>query len=813
MSFTSWLLSGASRQPSVFCFRSANRNASAVAPPIVRKFVASVAVCAALSACGGGTGQGVNTLPPPLQTAPTSPPPSPPPPTSFDTAELRRSDGPSFHGAQAAWLDGSTGSGEIIAIVDTGLDTDSPEFTGRLHPESQDVTGSGRGVDPEDDHGTNVALVAAAARNEVGVLGIAFDAQVLALRADMPGSCGADTPQDASLGCVFVDADIARGIDIAVGAGAAVVNLSLGGSAASLELQNAVRRAADAGVVIVAASGNDGLSPDEVDEFSRTLIAAGGDNVIIVGSVNENGDMSDFSNRAGQFAENYIAARGERICCAYDDGELFVENIDGQQFVTLFGGTSFAAPQVAGAVALLAQAFPNLTGQEIAEILLQTARDAGALGTDNVFGTGILDIAAAFEPIGTTSIAGTDRVLALADNFAIGSVAMGDALNGASLTTIVTDRYNRAFTAELGGNTRNAPQLQRLRGAVVQGVRTRAGGNDQFSVAVTVGEGQRAAGLGWMQSLQLTSEESFRARVLAGRVAARISPDMQIGLAISQNASGLVAQLQGSKRNAFQIAPEASGDSGFLGDSEIAIATRREIGSWGLTISAERGRAWLSDFRNAGDALNGRTERRPTTRIAFAADRRWAGFDLNAGATILMEEDTLLGAHFNPLLGVKGAHSLFLDGRVSRDVGRRWQLGASYRAGITRPGNGSQAGSFVAPGSQINSSGWSIDLTRFGVFSRSDSLGMRLSQPLRVDGGALLIELPVDYDYATQNAITGRQSLALTPTGRELIGELGWHAALPIGMVSTSVYYRNQPGHFRDAPRDVGALISLSSIF
>ncbi|UAB79826.1 S8 family serine peptidase [Erythrobacter sp. SCSIO 43205] len=782
--------------------------------PLRWKVVAAAAACAALSACGGGgaaNGPGVAGLPTPPPAPPPPPPPPPPAPSSvsYETAEFRRSDGPEFHGAQTAWLSGSTGTGEVIAIVDTGLDSDSPEFAGRVHADSQDVTGAGRPIDPEDDHGTNVAAVAAGARDNTGVLGIAFDAQVLALRADRPGSCGTDTPQDASLGCVFADNDIARGIDIAVAAGAAVINLSLGGSAASLELQNAITRAANAGVVIVAAAGNDGLSPDEVDEFSRSIIAAGGGNVIIVGSVDDNGEMSDFSNRAGQFAANYISARGQRICCVYDDGELFVESIDGQEFVTLFSGTSFAAPQVAGAVALLAQAFPNLTGAEIAEILLDTARDAGALGIDNVYGAGILDIAEAFEPQGAVSIAGTGNVIALADAFAVGSAAMGDALTTTSINTIVTDRYDRAFTTSLGQNSRVAPPVQRLRGAVQTGGHTRAAGNDQLSVAVTVGEGARAAGLGWADNLQLTSEEAYGARVLAGRVAARISPDLQMGFAIAQSASGLVAQLQGSQRSAFQIAPQAGNDTGFLGSSEIAVASRQQIGDWGLTLSAERGRAWLSGFRNVSDAFSGEPQRRPTTQVALSADRKWAGFDVTAGMAILLEKDTLLGAHFNPALGLNGARSVFLDGRVSRGLGEKWQIGGSYRAGFTQ----AAGGELIAAGSQIRTNGWSFDLTRYGVFGKSDSLGFRLSQPLRVSGGALQLDLPVDYDYATESAISGRQALSLTPSGRELIGELGWQGVSPLGTVSTSVFYRSQPGHFSGAPSDVGALVSLSSYF
>ena len=199
----------------------------------------------------------MSSLPP----SPPPPPPPPPPPVNFDTSEFRRSDGPEFHGADAAWRDGATGEGEIIAVIDTGIDSDSPEFDGRIHPDSIDIAGN-RGIDPEDDHGTNVALVAAAARDENGVLGIAFEGQVLAIRADMPGSCGADTPQDASLSCLFSDAAIADGIDHAIASGATVINLSLGGDSATPQLLDAVARAANAGIVVVVAAGNGGSGSD-----------------------------------------------------------------------------------------------------------------------------------------------------------------------------------------------------------------------------------------------------------------------------------------------------------------------------------------------------------------------------------------------------------------------------------------------------------------------------------------------------------------------------------------------------------------------
>ena len=782
------------------------------------RLIAGASFCVVLGACGGGGDnaglQSASSAPPP-----TTPPTASPPPINYDTAEFRRSDGPDFHGADSAWKDGATGEGAIIAIIDSGIDSDSPEFDGRIHADSRDVVGN-RSIDPEDDHGTNVALVAAGGRDNRGVLGIAFDAEVLALRADMPGSCGVDSPTDATLGCVFSDTAIAAGVDQAVASGAAVINLSLGGDAANPQLLSSIRDAAAAGLVIVVAAGNDGdgsepgVDPDQPDAFATSLLEAGGGNVIIVGSVNENGDFSAFSNRAGDAASSYITARGERVCCVYQDGEMFVETVSGSEYVTLFSGTSFAAPQVSGAVALLAQAFPNLTGAEIVEILLETARDAGAAGIDRIYGTGILDIAAAFRPVGTTSLAGSGKQFALADDFAVGSAAMGDALTGADIGTIITDRYSRAFSVDLGARTRNAAQIERLRNAIGEGGFTRAAGTETLAFAVTVGEGSRAAGLGWSQELQLTNEEAHGARLIAASVAARIAPDMQIGFAVLQGARGLVAQMQAmdtqaSRAAAFLIAPEAGGSAGYFESSEWAIATRRKVGGWGVILSAQKGDAWLDQLRRSGDVTSGLRERRLTSTIGIAADRSWLDLDARFAASWVGEEETVLGAHFNPLFGLSGADSLFLDASLAHRPGRDWRLGAAVRAGTTR----ARSTGSLARGGSITGAGWSFDVTRYGFVSRRDTLGLRISQPFRVEAGAIRFDLPTAYDYSSRTATVTRQSLDLAPKGREIMGELAWSAPLPVGTLSTSLFFRNQPGHFANAPDDLGVTLRFGSRF
>ena len=124
--------------------------------------------------------------------------------------------------AIAAYDKGATGSGIKIGIIDSGINPALAEFAGRIDPASGDVV-SNRGVSDEGGHGTAVSAVAAAARNGVNTLGVAFGATIVSMRADDPGSCGGTD------GCQFFDTDIAAGIDAARLAGVRVINLSLGG--------------------------------------------------------------------------------------------------------------------------------------------------------------------------------------------------------------------------------------------------------------------------------------------------------------------------------------------------------------------------------------------------------------------------------------------------------------------------------------------------------------------------------------------------------------------------------------------------------
>ncbi|RIV85722.1 peptidase S8 [Aurantiacibacter zhengii] len=781
-----------------------------------------VAVLALLAACGGGGGAPIVSTPPPAPAPTPSPTPTPtpapaptptptptsasfsvvPPPAAFNTAEFRRSDGPGQHNAASAWARGFAGSGVTIAVIDTGIDPDSPEFAGRLSPASTDIYG-GREVEGTDDHGTLVSLVAGAARNGTGVLGMAYDSTILAIRADQPGSCAGDNPEDPTTECGFTDSAIADSISYAVANQAKVINISLGGeSGVSSQLRGAVRDAVAAGVLVVVAAGNDGRS--ELTTFAEIMGNTGNGGVIIVGSVDEQYEISDFSNRAGTNPQYYLSARGEAICCVYEDGEIF---IDDEGFIYLFSGTSFAAPQVAGAAALLAQAFPNLTGTQIAEILLETAFDAGASGSDAVYGRGILDIARAFQPIGATRLAGENVAMALGDSTAVSSPAMGDAFVAASLPTLITDKYQRAFSTDLAGTLRGADIPQRLHDALGQGTRHLSAGSDAASVAFSIDASGRQ--LPRAEMLRLQPEEAEQARVLAARVALRIAPGTQLGFAYRQSADGLVASLQGRSQPSFMIAGNPSGDTGMLVQSDSAVALRQQIGSWGLTINAQTGSTVTAAAQRRAAELRGLRAQEDLSSFGLALDRRFGALDVGLGLTWNAEDRTVLGARFHEGFGLAGSDTLFLDANVGWHVDDRWRLGAAYRQGFTRL----RSAPLLADGSRLSSNGWSVDLQREGVFDSDDRLAFRLAQPLRVNSGGLNLNLPVGYDYETLAPDYAVRTLLLSPEGREVTGEMAWTGQLWGGSAAASVYLRRQPGHYAQAPDDLGAALRWSRRF
>lgn len=290
--------------------------------------------------------------------------------------ELKRSWGLAAIGAPAAYRAGFTGRGVTIALVDCGVRSAQRELMRNISRRSADVVG-GRVQADLEPHGTWVAAPISAPLNGRGMTGVAYNSTLVSIRADIDG--GSDGA------CAFRPDDLARGLDYAVEQKARIVVLPLQGRKRLGErFEAALERAARSGAVVVIAAGNrDGDEPTWPARYAADPRFAG--SIVVAGAASYYGELASWSNRAGSARPYYIAAPGEWV----------LTNCDRR--CKLVSGTSFSTSYVAGALALVMEAHPNLSGPAAAERLLASARDAGPPGVDPIYGRGMLDLTRAFS--------------------------------------------------------------------------------------------------------------------------------------------------------------------------------------------------------------------------------------------------------------------------------------------------------------------------------------------------------------------------------------------------------------------------------
>jgi subtilisin family serine protease len=237
---------------------------------------------------------------------------------------------------------GATGTGTVVAVVDTGVDLDHQEFSGRII-QGFDFVDNDSVADDGHSHGTHVAGTIAGANDGVGVIGVAYDAQIMPVRV-------LDNNGDG------FTSDVIEGILYAANNNADVINLSLGGGGYSQAMNDAIAYATSLGSVVVMAAGNSGGSNPEYP--AAHAINHG----IAVGAVNQAGNLANFSNLAGDIILDYVTAPGVNIYSSTPG-----DNYDS------YNGTSMATPHVAGAAALLRGYDSNLTAESIEDLLTGTS--------------------------------------------------------------------------------------------------------------------------------------------------------------------------------------------------------------------------------------------------------------------------------------------------------------------------------------------------------------------------------------------------------------------------------------------------------
>jgi hypothetical protein len=674
--------------------------------------------------------------------------------------------------AIAAYDAGATGTGVKIGVVDSGINPNLSEFAGRIDPASGDVAGN-RGVSDEGGHGTAVSAVAAAARNNSNTMGVAFNATIVSERADDPGSCATKD------GCSFYDPAIAAGIDAARLAGAKVINLSLGGSAPGTDLLAALQRAVNAGIVIVIAAGNDGTT--NPDPFALTPAQKFPGAVIIAGALNADGaTIADFSDKAGTGASYYLMAIGVNDRAPDETGTQY-----------LWSGTSFSAPTISGAVALMAQAFPNLTGKQIIEILFNSARDLGTAGVDNIYGHGALDIAAAFAPQGATTMANSQTPVSGSNGDM--PPASGDAASGQSMGAIILDGYSRAYVLNLAKTMRRAAVDHPLSRSLQGDLRVSSGTAGPVNIAMTVRQRHDLATGFELEPMRVGPEDRRQAMLVAGSAVARIDHNTAVAFGFSDGAKAMERRLDGAAHNSFLVANDITGTTGFLAKRNSSLAVRHQFGATGVTVSGETGNVWQEMKTSATGS--------PYKLASVSVDRQFGANRVQVGLTRLDERQTVLGGRMGAALGGGGASSLFLDSEARHEFGSGWSATVAARRGWTSFGGG-----------KFESDAYSFDVAKLGIFGRNDKLGFRIAQPLRIARGGFAMMLPTSYDYSTGLATETLTTMSLRPSGREVDSELSYGVTMlgDRAWLGTNLFYRRDPGHIANSPNDLGGAIRFS---
>ena len=426
----------------------------------------------------------------------------------WETTEYNANYGLASLNASTAYARGYTGQGVVVSVLDSPFDTDHADLLDNLVTGYDAIEADNTVSCPVNGcvsaHGTHVAGIIGASKDDVGMHGVAPDVSIKPVKvfgndlsfasnsqlvdAISQGSGTAITAMNNSWGSGVVDSLVHNSTTYYYNRpyynyadnGTSEYIYAYQGATALTGLPPAEITAwqnATQNTIIVFANGNDGLntatgqiqlfSDDQLQNYVTSVsnVSAGlnadipsfrgsypvidsslsGEWLTVV-AVDQSNLISEFSNGCGYAKAFCIAAPGQSIYATYDVDD---NTTSPPASYTTLNGTSMAAPHVTGAIALLKQQFPNLTPSQLTSLVLSTATDLGATGVDDVYGVGLLNLAEASRPQGSLAVAGINgqRLSGVLpqDTSITPSSAFGQVFARNLPVIGLIDGYNRAF--------------------------------------------------------------------------------------------------------------------------------------------------------------------------------------------------------------------------------------------------------------------------------------------------------------------------------------------------------------------------------
>ena len=736
--------------------------------PDLTPLALALAAAFLLTACGGGGGSKGGTRPDtPNPGTPTQPEPPPPAPVNpYKSPTSRNADRMTIPGGQTV----------LVSISDSIVNNEHSELNGVIAGYKPMSDGSAPfGKSSDANHGTAVASVVAG--NTVGHSG---NAKLLISHAS---SGGLSWPNLVSEGHVW-----------ALSQGARVINMSHGTAPAVVRVYDQVFSSliANRGVATIGAGNDKANLTDKYfrdgqfieGSFFSASGAAAANHSIIVGSVDRGGNLASSSAFPGESAgvqSRFLVAPGVSVTVASESGGTRTGS-----------GTSFAAPVVAAGAATVMSLWPHMTGDQVATLLLSTAskdsplynrNNCGSNGAINCgyfyLGQGQLDMDAALMPQGALAIPTGDSVagksVAFNRSFSRLSPAFGDASGNVEAVSVAAfDDYGRDFHLPLNAMLRDSAK----RGSMIGERMAAVVGQQSASVFEPV---QQVSFDGTELAVQYDASGAVRKLNMSGQTNGvqwmAYSQPAQDAHSISD-----VAALNGMGLLSMQEDGRLDGNKPYQSGLGFAVPVAGAV-----TVGA---RYWVGHNQTALKEADQGSVSGARLEVGFSPID---ALQLRFGAGSVHES--------NGLLGSSGSGALALNGSTTQT----FSLGFDYRMdnGLSFFGR-HQAGSIADAGGAhlIRSlSGGRVAESALGAAFSGDGwkLAAVASSPLRVSGATAHFDAPAGRTEDGR-VITARQSVALSPSGRQHNYELAYvHELNNGGVAGVNLLRIEQPGHVRSA--------------
>ena len=803
-----------------------------------------------LIACGGGGGGSDPTTT--ISVAPTPPPPQAEP--TFEELkadfegyyEYRRHWGLGSVNSSSAYARGATGAGITIGITDSGLDVTHAEIDQARISSNSDLEYSNYIPNTRQKrHGTMVTSIAAGAldkNNQTPMHGVAFDSRVLFVAIQLaepdPEYDPIDLGETDSSGEVTNADDLAAefaGIDNFFSSlfefynfyDADIVNNSYGFSGNIIDYTESQVRTAfpktilemsqidtpdEDKTIYVWAAGNAGSYADQgVDYFHPELLPGmayfieeiQGHSIAVV-SIDEDGQISDFSSRCGVSKNYCISAPGGSVTVAYptssDDYGIYTGDktdpdyngcVEDNSCYAVAGGTSFAAPFVTGGLAVMAQYFEGQLGNtELVNRLFTTANKEGIYSNAEIYGQGLMDLAAATSPVGQVNAMLGNNLSGPTAPAAFTSIHLTNPSFGDSITrginnqtVIFFDELQAPFRRPLNGIISDYRyQIMNLNGYdEIDNYKTRTAVNDDsfFQIGVSAYESPNNELVTPYHLLNVKSSNNQYFAYFNNLKNTFVSHGLNAGWALGIFQDDYLRSkisLRSKFNNPWMNFTAAGTSMGSIKElnSNLDIA---------FTISSGRNKFQSNEI--FGDTN--------TSSIALIELQTNPGIpSIQFG--LLKENDSQMGLSGSGALNGQGNQlTNFIGITNSMNILGGKFFGSLYWGQSIDSKN--EKG-MISSMDNIYSSSFGLGYLKDSIFQKGDLLTFIIDQPIRVESGTLNLDVPV-YRTKQKNVLFDSLNINLRPSGREINSKIEYSSSYKILDYGLAIGYKADPYHIK----------------